>query len=281
MVRRVIDAPDHGCLPGHLDSRHNHLMPLTQPERDNPLMNRYFREINLPGQQLAKRCGVSHSQIYMARNRNVGFDNAEKISRSVANILRLSERDRLELKAEIMGHPGDLLRARLGGPTRVSRLLDIPEPTAREILDSEKAITHKSGNRALEKLRELGAPSFVIESIDRRLLPSPEPRRSLVTYTESGEDLVRARREAKERLAENKPTTDQALRRSGLQRKELQKLAGVGKETMRKALYKRVGRRSARNIAQALGEAAELTESEIEAVEGELQTAPEKIPENP
>jgi hypothetical protein len=256
-------------------------MSLAQPKRDNPLMNRYFREINLPGQRLAKRCGVSHSQIYMARKRNVGLDNAEKISRSVANILGLSERDRLELKAEIMGHPGDLLRAWLGGPARVSRLLDIPEPTAREILDSEKAITHKSGNRALEKLQKMSAPDFVTESIDRRLLPPPEPRRGLVTYTESGEYLVQARGEARERLAESKPATDQALRRSGLQRKELQALAGVGKETMRKALYKRVGRRSARNIAQALGEAAGLTESEIEAVETELQATPEKIPENP
>jgi hypothetical protein len=47
-------------------------MPLTQPERDNPLMRRYFDEIGLPGKRLAERCGVSHSQIYMARNRNVG-----------------------------------------------------------------------------------------------------------------------------------------------------------------------------------------------------------------
>lgn len=59
----------------------NDFMPLTQPERDSPLMNRYFREINLPGTRLAKRCGVSHSQMYMARKRNVGPDNAEKISR--------------------------------------------------------------------------------------------------------------------------------------------------------------------------------------------------------
>ena len=255
-------------------------MPLAQPERDNPLMNCYFREIHLPGTRLAKRCGVSHSQIYMARTRNVGADNAEKVSRGVANMLGLSEQQRLELKAEIMGRPGDLLWAWFGGPSRASRLLDVPEPTAREILDPEKAITHKSGARALEKLRELGAPGFVIESVDRRLMPPPEPRRGLITYTETGEDLARTRKAARERLAESKPVTDQALRRSGLQRKELQELAGVGKETMRKALYERVGGRSARIIARVLGEAVGLSESEIDAVEAELQTAPEKISEN-
>jgi DnaJ-domain-containing protein 1 len=78
------------------------VMPLTQPERDNPLMRRYFREIGLPGKQLAKRCDVSHSQTYMARKRNVGANNAEKISRRVALILGLSEQEKLELKAEIM-----------------------------------------------------------------------------------------------------------------------------------------------------------------------------------
>ena len=82
-------------------------MPLTQPERDNnPLMRRYFREVGLPGKQLAKRCGVDYYQIYMARRHNVGADNAQKISRTIALILGLSERDRLELKAERMGVPG-------------------------------------------------------------------------------------------------------------------------------------------------------------------------------
>ena len=41
--------------------------------------------------QLAKRCGVAYSQIYMAHTHNVGADNAQKISRTVALILGLSE----------------------------------------------------------------------------------------------------------------------------------------------------------------------------------------------
>lgn len=40
-------------------------------------MVRYFREINLRGKRLARRRGVSHSQMYTVHNRNVGTDNAE------------------------------------------------------------------------------------------------------------------------------------------------------------------------------------------------------------
>jgi hypothetical protein len=69
-------------------------------------MRRYFQEIDIPGQRLARRCGVSHSQIYMARTRNVGPGNAEKISRGMAAILGLPELDRLHPKAENMGYPG-------------------------------------------------------------------------------------------------------------------------------------------------------------------------------
>jgi hypothetical protein len=76
-------------------------MPLTQPERDNPLMRRYFDEIGLPGKRLAQRCGVSHSQIYIARTRNVGADNARKIARGMGSMLGLSDRERPGLAAEI------------------------------------------------------------------------------------------------------------------------------------------------------------------------------------
>jgi hypothetical protein len=177
-------------------------------------MNGYFREIGLPGARLAWRCGVAHSQLFMARKRNVGPDNAGKISRGVSAILGISERERLELKAEIMGYPGNLLRAWLGNAADVERLLDVPHPTAAEILDPEKAITHKSGARALEKLRRLGDPDFVIESVDRRLLPPPEPRRGMVTYREHGPALREKRRKSREDLAILKPVTHAALQNS-------------------------------------------------------------------
>lgn len=224
-------------------------------------MNRYFREINLPGARLARRCGVSHSQVYMARTRNVGPDNAEKISRGVANILGLSEEDRL-LKAEIIGYPGNPLRAWLGNAADVSRLLDVPDPTAREILDPEKAITYKSGSRALQKLRKLGAPSFVMESIDRRLLPPPNPRRGVITHNLHGPELSARLRSTRRKLAITKPLTHEAIQASGLTKKEVHKRAGVGKESMRRALYHHCGKRSAEAISRVLAEAADLSEDE-------------------
>lgn len=249
-------------------------MPLTQPERDNPLMRRYFREINLSNKRLARRCGVSHSQIYMARTRNVGPDNAEKISRGVANILAFSEEDRLLLKAEIMGYPGNLLRAWLGSVLDVARLLDVPEPTAAEILDPGKTITHKSGKRALRALREMRAPDPVIESVDRRLMPPPERRRGVITHDLHGPGLSARLRTTRRALPQIKPNIFEAIRASGMTKKKIYESAGVGKETFRQALYGRVGVRSARAIAGVLGEAAGLSEDERRATEEELKTAP-------
>src|SRR5215218_2990600 len=114
-------------------------MPITQPKRDNPLMRRYFQEIGLSGKRLAKKCGVSHSQIYMARTRNVGADNAEKIAHGIALMLSFSENERLELKAEIMGYPGDLVRAYFGSSKSAMKLLDVPEPTDLELINVEKS----------------------------------------------------------------------------------------------------------------------------------------------
>src|SRR5215217_5980142 len=120
-------------------------MPITEPKRDNPLMRRYFRVIELASKQLAKKCGVFHSQIYMARTRNVGLDNAEKITRSMAPTLGFSESEPLELKAEIMDYPGDQVPAYFGSSKSAMKLLDVPEHTALEHLNAEKSVTHKSG----------------------------------------------------------------------------------------------------------------------------------------
>src|SRR5215211_8700373 len=135
-------------------------------------MRRYFRDVGFPGKQLAKRCGVAYSQIYMAYTHNVGADNAQKISRTIALILGLSERDRLELKAEIMGRPGAFVRAWLGNPTTAAHLLDVHRRVAAEIVDEEKSIAYRSGLWALEKLRKICAPEIVIESVEMRLSTS-------------------------------------------------------------------------------------------------------------
>ncbi len=240
-------------------------------------MGHYFRLIDMPGKQLAKRCGVSHSQVYMARKRNVGADNAEKISWGVAGILGIPEEERLRLKAEIMGHPGELVRAYFGDARRAGHLLGVDERAAAEILDEERSVTHTSGKWALKRLRELGAPGYVIGSVDRRLMPPPEPRRGLVTYTEHGAGLVERRRETREGLERTKPKIHEAIRDSGLKLTEIYGRAGVGKETLRRALYGDcVGQRSARSIAAVLREACGLSDADAEAVEEELKKAPRK-----
>src|SRR5215210_5180980 len=78
-------------------------MSATQSEH-NPLICRYFREACLSGKEPARRCGTSHSRIYVARTQGVRSNNAEKISRGMAQIPDLSEQVRLELKAEIIEH---------------------------------------------------------------------------------------------------------------------------------------------------------------------------------
>lgn len=77
----------------------------------NPLMCRYFREAGPSRKELAKRRGVRNSRIYVARTQSVHSNNAEKISRGLAHILDLSEQEHLELKAELMEHPGDWVLA--------------------------------------------------------------------------------------------------------------------------------------------------------------------------
>jgi hypothetical protein len=219
----------------------------------------------LPGKRLAKRCGVSHSQIYIARKRNVGPDNARKIARGMANILGLSERERLELAAEIMGHPGDVVRAWCGDPTEAARLLGAPMHTAREIVSEERAITHKSATRALEKLREMGAPDLVVESVERRLMPLPERPRGVITHKLHGPELAEQRKRTKEGLRCGKPKTYEALQRSGFAPKDIRRRSGAGRETLRKALYERCGRDAATSISEVLGDALGPSDEEREA----------------
>ncbi len=87
-------------------------------------MNRYVRLLNETNKGLGRECGVSHSQVHMARFRNVGFLTAEKIASHIAGRLGLSEREKLELEAEIMGLSADPLRAWFGNASEAARLLD-------------------------------------------------------------------------------------------------------------------------------------------------------------
>jgi hypothetical protein len=251
-------------------------MPLTQPERDNPLMRRYFREIGLPGQRLAKRCGVSHSQMYMARRRNVGADNAEKISRGMANVLGLSAEERLRLKAEIMGHPDNLVRAWLGDSKDAAKKLGEEDPIGVLVVNPEKTLAHRSGLRVVKKLETLGAPAEVVEDVRQRVRVKPA-RTGKPTYRKSGAEATNQRAAALFELRLFKPKTAEAMQRSGLTRKQVYQRAEVGRETLRNALYGRAGRFStAEKIARVLGEELRLSEEEREVIRVELMTAPQK-----
>lgn len=85
-----------------------------------------------------------------------------------------------------------------------------------------------------------------------------------------------AREEDRESLPEIKPLTASAIQAPELRRKDIYERAGVGKETLRRALYGRAGNRAARDIAGAWAEAAQLSRDEAKAVETELKTAPDE-----
>jgi hypothetical protein len=89
--------------------------------------------------------------------------------------------------------------------------------------------------------------------------------------------MAERRKKTRESLRRGKPKTHEAVQRSGLTIKEIGERAGVGKETMRRALYREnLSLRSARAIAAVLGEG--LSASEVRALEAELRRPPQKNP---
>ena len=71
-----------------------------------------------------------------------------------------------------MGRPGEFVRAWFGNPTTAARLPDVHRRVAAEIVDEEKSIAHRSGLWGLKKLRKIGAPELVIESVEMLLSTS-------------------------------------------------------------------------------------------------------------
>jgi hypothetical protein len=120
--------------------------------------------------------------------------------------------------------------------------------------------------RAITRLREVGAPEFAVESIDRRLRPSPERPRGIITHGLHGPEMVEQRKKTKEGLRYGKSKTYEALRRSGFAPKDMRRRAGVGRQTVRKALYERCGRRAVESISRVLGGALGLFDEEREAI---------------
>ena len=176
---------------------------------------------------------------------------------------------------QIVGRAGSDGKARPSscpGPT----LRGVPEHTASKLVSEKKSITHASDTRALAKLREMGAPGGVVGSVERRLMPPPERLRGVVTHNLHGPAMAEQRKRTKQGLRYGKTKTYEALQRSGLAPKDIRRRTGVGRETVRKALYERCGRRAAKCISEALGEALGLSDDEREAIRGELMRSPRK-----
>lgn len=250
-------------------------MPLTQPRRNNLLMRRYFDALGMTGKELARRAGVSHSQVYMARQRNVGARNATKIARAVASLLELSADEELELKAEIMGDPENLIHAYLGNAQEIAETLN-EEPSVGWDLIGGKPLSYKAGNRVLKQLQAMEAPEAILCRVRDKIKPPPSPP-GRITYTLSGEAVRQQRDKTQRTLEAAKPSTHRAIAASGLSRKEIYERAQVGRETLRKALYEYCGKRNAAAVSEVLAQASNLPEHEREAVRNELLHAPEEI----
>lgn len=250
-------------------------MPLTQPRRDNPLMSRYFNALGIAGKELSRRAEVSHSQIYMARRRHVGARNAAKIARTVASLRDLSGEEELELKAEIMGEPGNILRAYLGNAQEIAETLHEKPQVGWDMIGG-RPLSYKTANRVLKKLQKMGAPEAVLSQVRGGNKPPPSPP-GKVTYT-SGRRTTKD--QERELLRQSKPRTAAAVEASGLSRREIYERAEVGRETLRKALYESCGSGPAAAISEMLAETAGLSAQEREAVRIELLRTPEEILEN-
>ena len=111
-------------------------------------------------------------------------------------------------------------------------------------------------------------------------MPPPERPRGVVTHNLHGPEMAEQRKRTKEGLGYGKPNTYAALQRNGSAPKDIRRRAEVGRETVRKALYERCGRRAAESISRVLGDALVLSDEEREAIRGELMCPPRKIPEN-
>jgi hypothetical protein len=95
--------------------------------------------------------------------------------------------------------------------------------TAQELVDEGKSSTHASARVPLERLREMGAPDPVVESVDRRLMPPPERPRGIITHNLHGSEMAKQRTRTRESLRDGKPKAYEALRASGLPMREVRR----------------------------------------------------------
>jgi DNA-binding phage protein len=255
-------------------------MPIRKPQdekKESSLFESYVLLIGEDTATLAREAGVSRSRIYTALKPRgaLGHHNARKIAAYVAHRLELSEREELELRAELIGTPANLVRAYLGTRMQTANLLGIDPDNAGRVLESDGRIYHGAGLRALERLQEMGAPEYVVESVRRRTLPPSGHRMGRGRFPEA-EARQSRRGPRKATLEETKPRLAAALEKSGMGLAELRERTGLGRETIRHALYGQGGGRSAQAIALVLRERLSLTEEQMALIAWEVLRPPKE-----
>lgn len=254
-------------------------MPIRKPQdtrRDTSLFKSYALLIGEDTATLARQAGVSRSRIYAALDPDIslGHGNARKIARYAASRLNLSQREELELRAALLGTPENLVRAYLGTRMETADLLGIDPENAGRVLEPEGRIYRGAGTRAVEKLEEMGAPEYVIESVRERTLPPAGHRMGRGRFPEAEVQTRITQKRAE--LARGKPHLDAALKAAGWGASELGKRAGLGRETVRLAFYGQGGGKAAETIALTLGERLGLSEEQTALIGWEILRPPKK-----
>lgn len=238
--------------------------------KKKPLLSRYLEALGLHDAAVARLCGLSRTNIARARYRSLNAENSEQLSRCLAGELGLSEEERLSLKAEIMGFPGSLTRAYFGGIEAVHKEFRVGRRVVIEILTSDREISGNAAPEIERRLKKGDVPRVVADDIRSRI-GAPK---GTVTYRGFGKEIVEKRVRKQKSLRQSKPKTDEAIRESGLSRRDLYRRAGIGRETLRKALYDRCGKKAASAIADVLEEVLSLSEQRKEDVRRELTSPP-------
>jgi DNA-binding phage protein len=255
-------------------------MPIRKPQskkKKSSLFKSYALLIGEDTATLAREAGVSRSRIYAALEPNaaLGHHNARKIAAYIARRLKLSEREELELRAELLGTPENLVRAYLGTRMQTADTLGIDPDNASRVLEPEGRIYRGAGLRAVEKLEKMGAPEYVTESVRKRTLLPAGHRAGRGRFPE-----VEARQSRsgprKATLEETKPRLAAALEKSGMGLAELRERTGLGRETIRHALYGQGGGKSAEAIALVLGQRLGLTEEQMALIAWEVLRPPKE-----
>jgi lambda repressor-like predicted transcriptional regulator/AraC-like DNA-binding protein len=242
-------------------------VPMRAKTHKKPLLSRHLDVVGLHDAAVARLCGLSRTNLARARYKHLGAENSELLSLCLARELGLSDEERLSLKAEVMGRPGNLVRAYFESIEDTVEAFGVSRHTALEILDPEQEINGNNAAQIIERLGWGDVPAFVAEDISSRIGPPPKGR---LTHRARGLEGRNERARTLWAFSWGKPETARAIRESGLSRKELRERAGIGRETLRKALYDRCGNKAASAIADVLGEALSLPEEREEAIRREL-----------